>query len=177
MDWHVVPRSFIDGSIGALRAPVDLVVQLTGGRDPVSPARIAVDQTDAAAREMLGGVTGAAQKKEAADHQVDEGRRRAEGRREEAERSAEARVEAAEEAKAQRLDNVADMADRRREAEETAAGAPEKAPTDGERKARLVQLDEKADALSEKEKALTAREEAERLEESTAAVKAARKAN
>ncbi len=118
MDWHVVPRSIIDGSIRAVRAPVDLMVGLTGGRDRVSPVRIAVDRADAATRETLGRMTWDArlvedgkrrrraaderqkalglrteadQKQEVADRKLDEGRRRAEVRRQQTELSAEAR--------------------------------------------------------------------------------------
>lgn len=204
MDWHVVPRSLFEGSVRAVRTPVDAVVQLTGGRDPVSPARIAVDQAEAAARELFGRVTGdsrlvedalrrreaaqerqralelrgeAVRRKARADGQLATERRRAETRRKGADESADRQVAAAEAREQERRDHIEEVAERKRTAEQKAAEAREQSIEERERRARLASLDEQAAAVTEKEKALSSREEAERLEESTAAVKAARKSS
>jgi hypothetical protein len=203
MDLHVIPRTLIDRWIRTARLPVDVAVSLIEGSDPVGPAHIAVDETDASARELLGRLTGdgdllaeASQKRaaankrrdalrlrrEAADDQgkavetIHSGRRRADARRQQAEKTAEAREAVAEKVAEQELHRVDEQVRKERSAVRNADKAASERRIKQERNAKLQTLEDKESALSEKEQALTTREEAERLEEAAASIKAERKA-
>lgn len=203
MDLRVIPRTVIDGSIRLTRLPFDVAASLVEGRDPVGPAHIAIDRTDASARELIGRLTGdrhlleqAIRKRAAANKRgealrlrnqadqdqveavgtIEHGRRQAEERREQAERTAQAREATAEKVAERQLSEVENEARRERSAVRKAEQAAEDRREKQERRARLQSLDEKESALSEKEEALTTREEAERLEETAASIKAERKA-
>jgi hypothetical protein len=203
MDLHVIPRTVIDRSIRMARLPLDVAIDLIEGSDPVGPAHIAVDRTDASARELFGRITGdeklvseAAQKRAAANKRgealrlrnqaardeveaveaIDSGRKKAESRRKQAEKTAEAREAAAEKRAEEELRQVDTQASRQEAAVHNAEKVAAERRAKQERRAKLEALEDKESALAEKEDALTTREEAERLEEAAASIKAERKA-
>jgi hypothetical protein len=202
MDLRTIPRTLFEQSIRAARLPVDVAVRLVEGPDPVGPVHIAVERTDASAREMFGRMTGdrglvaeAARLRSAADKRtealklraearrdhedavktIDAGRRRAASRRRVSNGTADAREASAGKAQKERLSQVDSAEVRQREAVHQAERAAERALEKEERRARLSALDVQDRAVSQKEGAITSREEARRLQDAAAAAKEDRK--
>ncbi|HZT65922.1 MAG TPA: hypothetical protein VFA11_09040 [Acidimicrobiales bacterium] len=202
VDIRAFPRSVFERSVDTVRAPVDAVARLIGGGHPASPVRAAIDQADAAVRETVGRLTGdthlvaearrrraaaderhqaarlqaeAEAKRRQADESLAAGKRRAEAQRRRAAEAAERQATAADRTKQQKLAELDQTVSKQRAAQRRAAEVHEKAIHDEERQARLATLEDEEAALAHEEEALSAREEAERLEETAAAVKAARK--
>lgn len=198
MNLRTVPRTAVKGYLKALRWPVDRALRATGRSD----AEVVVDQADATARGVAGEVLGDDDLKRDASRRgtaADERQRAQRLRGAAKERSAEADAEMAEQQeRAERLRTQAEnAAERRREQarkerderkraqqragrERKAASAKAKqhvdeAIEDRAKRARLEQLDEEAEAIEQREQALTASDEAKRLADAAGRAKAARK--
>jgi flagellar biosynthesis GTPase FlhF len=204
MSLRVIPRSAVDGAVKLARLPLDVAVSLLPANgDGSRPAvRIALDRWEATLRQLAGSVlrddelrADAVRRRAAADERARALalRNTAERRRSEADEHLADRVEEAEEQRAEaqsRAERQREQAARRR-AERTAAAArtetkrkaanrkahSQVAETIEEKadEARLAQLEAEANALEERERTLTARSEAQRLQDEATARKAARK--
>jgi hypothetical protein len=174
-------RTTAKTTLRLVRLPADVAISLVGRRSSAGQAaQVVVDRADAVAREAVGRITG--------DDAL-----RAEARRgREAASTRETAVDLREEAQARR-----EHADTKRErAEKTAdqqkAGAERRAKTrktqarkqaaserqeqrEREERDKLASLERKREALQEREGALEAADEAQRLEAAASGVKAARK--
>lgn len=197
--FTAVPRAIVGTTLKVARLPLDTVLKLTG-RD----RSLAADAAEAAVKETTAKATGDTQLKAEATAQkvaTDE-RRKAEALRAASTQATE-KAEAdhdQQQKKVERERKAAEKraADRKRQAEEkrtkgkaaaakterdrkAAAAKAEAADKDRlaetERRERLEQLDREAVALEEKEGALTASDEAQRLKDAAATVKAKRKAD
>jgi hypothetical protein len=198
MNLRSIPRAAVGGYIKAVRWPIDRVL----GRAGRSAPERAVDRVDATARGVAGTVLGddelkrdAARRSAAVDERaradklrgaaeaqsqvaterLDERRTQAEQRREQAARTAERKREQAEkdrEAKARKAKQAEQR--RKRAAEKTAAQREEAIESEAKRE-RLDALEAEKTALAEKEEAVTATDEARRLEAAAGRAKAQRK--
>ena len=200
-----IPRSAVDAGVKLTRLPLDIVVSmLPGNGSGTKPAAgIAVDRLEATLRDAAGIALfdnelreDAMRRRLAADERERELRLRAEAerrsaeaderfsarvedaedRRSAAEKRAEHERQAAEQRKQERAANA-----KRREQEGKAANRRARAKVDEmiEEKAdeaRLEQLKAEARALEQREAALTAQAEAQRLQDEATKKKAARKA-
>ena len=186
MNLRSLPRAAVGGYIKAVRWPIERVLSLRGG-----DGELTVDRAEAAARDVAGTALGDQELRAEAGARFDAADRREHAQDLEAQaprEAAEARqrrtaaVEAARERKRradrERLQRKRAAAraerDRKDTAQEVVARAHESIDEQAKRE-RLAQLDQEAAAQAEREEALTARDEARRLEAATAGVKAARK--
>ena len=204
MSIRDIPRSAVGGAVKLTRLPLDIVVSmLPGNGSGTRPAAaIAVDRFEAALRDAAGIALfddelreDATRRRIAADERERELRLReaaerrsaeaderfsarvedAEDRRTAAEKRAEHERQAAEQRKQQRAANA-----RRREQARKAANRKVRTKIDEKLdeeadEARLEQLKQEAAALEERERALTAQAEAQRLQDAATKKKAARK--
>jgi colicin import membrane protein len=202
MTFRTIPRAAVTGSLTAIRLPADGILRYAGDSRGVASFRIALDRADASVRRVAANVLGDQQLREdaaaltvAADERAEALRLRA--RAEEVEERADAKVsereseadrrraEATEEAKRKRQaaderrdaakERAAKQAESRREAARKEAAEVANVIAERDERARLEQLDAKAEAVEEKSEALEAADDAQRLREATAAVKAERK--
>jgi hypothetical protein len=204
MGLRDIPRSAVDGAVRLTRLPLDVAVSLLPGNGSGArpAAAIAVDRFDAALRDAAGMMLfdtelrdDATRRRVAADERARELRLRAEA----AQRSARAderfsaRVEDAEDrrtAAERRADDERAAAERRKQERKAAAARAAQARKAATRKAhaqaaevideaadevRLQQLKSEAMALEEREAALAAQAEAQRLQDEATKKKAARK--
>lgn len=194
-----VPRLVVETTLKVVRLPIDSVLKLAG-RD----RSLAADATEAAVKDAVATVTGDDRLKAdaAAQRVATDERRKAETLRDAAtQATAKAEADLADDqAAAERERKAAEKraAERKRKAEEKrktdkaaaakaerarkasaakAAAAEKERLADKERRERLAQLDREAGALGEKEEALTAADEAQRLKDAAAAAKEKRKAD
>jgi hypothetical protein len=204
MSLRVIPRSAVDGAVKLARLPVDIAVSLLPANgDGSRPAlRIAVDRWEATLRQIAGYAlrddelrVDAVRRRAAADERARALRLRdtAERRRAEADEHLADRVEDAGKqrtAARSRAERQRTQASRRR-TERTAAaarteskrkaanrkvrGQVEEAIEEEADEARLAQLEAEAKALEERERALAAQSEAQRLQDEATARKAARR--
>lgn len=194
-----VPRIVVGTTLKIVRIPLDTALKLAG-----HDRSLAVDAAEASVKEAAATVTGDQQLKAEADRQrvaTDE-RRKAESLRSAAtqatqkaeadhaedqaqvekerkaadERAEERKRKAAEKRKKDKADAAKAERDRKAAADKAEAAKKEKL-ADVEKRERLEQLDRESKALAEKEGALTASDEAQRLKDAAAAAKAERKAN
>ena len=204
MNVRAIPRTAVDGYLRLVRLPLDAAIGLLPGNGTGrgTAAALALDRVDAAARAVAGAVFAdsvlredAARRHLAADERGRAFRLRAEAqrkRREAESRLAERQDQAARQRQRakQRAEGTRRQAERRREQKTRQAAKTESkrrgtsrkaaARIDGAvdaraRQARLKTLDRKADALREREEALTASDEARRLAGAASKAKAARK--
>jgi hypothetical protein len=202
MGLRDIPRTAVGGYIKLARLPIDTGLKLIGRGGNGNATKLAADRVDATAREAAATVLGDDQLKEDAQrrHQATEQRQRAVKKRAQATRkSAEAdaelqeRTESAEKRRTQaakrasqrkqtaqgaarkRQQRAAETERKRKQASEKAAEQVDEQIADRERRLRLEQLDTKSGALEEREEALTAADEAQRLEKAAATAKAERK--
>jgi hypothetical protein len=184
-----IPRTAVEGYLRALRWPVDRTLRLAGDR--AAGAELTVDRVDATLRGLAGQAlldrelrAEAKRRHTAADEREKALRLRAEaelraerGEQEATEERDRARTRRAraEDQRRQRTRHAAQTEERRRKATARTAAATEEAIDHRAKRARLEQLDTKAGALTEREEALTARDEAQRLGKAAAKAKAARK--
>jgi hypothetical protein len=197
---RTIPRAAVGGSLTLVRLPIDGALQLAGGNDSIE---LALDRAEAAVRSLAGMaladevlIDDAARRREAADERARAQRLRAAAERhtERAEervahgvndadrvraRAAEEeqreRQEARERSKSQKA-RAEKTAKRRKSAAADLADRREEAIDDAAKRERLHDLETREGALQKKGEALTAREEAARLEEAASRVKAQRKA-
>jgi hypothetical protein len=188
MNLTSLPRAAVGGYIKAVRWPIDRALRLRGGD---GDGKLAVDRAEAAARDVAATALGdqelkaeagarfdAAERRERAQDLEAQARREAaeaEQRRNAAQQEARERKRLADRERQQRKRAAARAErDRKAAAEEVVARAHEGIDEQAKRD-RLEQLDQEAAAQTEREQALTARDEARRLATATADAKAARK--
>ena len=196
--FTVIPRVVVGTYVKVARIPIDTALKLKG-RD----RSLAVDAAEAAVKAKAASVTGdeqleaeawakriatderrkaqtlreaATQATAKAEQDAEQAAARVRREKKEAdERVAERKRKADEKRKRDKA--AAAKAERDRKAAATKAEAERKAALgQSEKRERLVQLDREAKALTEKEEALTAADEAQRLKDAAAAAKASRKA-
>jgi hypothetical protein len=204
MEVRSLTRAALDTWLKAARVPIDAATRAlpNGTRGPRAAARLAVDRTDATLRATLGRalrdpvfVADAQQRRVAADKRAEAIRLRAEAEQREASaeqrhqqelRAAEQQREAARREAAEKQAKVRKEREAREKAAERQAAAQQRniersreqelAEVESEAKrTRLRVLDDEADAAEKEEEALTAADEAKRLERAAARAKAARK--
>lgn len=204
MNLRTIPRTAIDGYLKLVRLPLDTAVALLpgNGTGPGAAAGLALDRADAMVRAMAGMALGdtvltddAARRSVAADERQralrlrTEAERKSQGakehaaeRHDEAERRRrQAREKADEERRRarrtaeQKKKRAAKQEQSRRQSSRKAAARTQAAVEKKGRNARLEALDAEADALREKDEALTASDEARRLRQTASKAKAQRK--
>lgn len=204
MSLRAIPRGAVDGAVKLARLPLDVAVSLLpgNGNGARPAASIAVDRWEATMRELAGYALlddelreDAARRRMAADERARALRLReaAERRRAEADERLDDRVEQEEEQRSeaeQRAERQRREAEQRRDAKARAAAQAESKRKAASRRARarvdeaieqqadearLEQLRAEARALEEREAALTAEDEAQRLQDAATAKKAARR--
>lgn len=204
MSLRAIPRGAVDGAVKLARLPLDVAVSLLPGNgDGARPAAsIAVDRWEATMRQLAGYALlddelrdDAARRHMAADERARALRLReaAERRTAEADERLATRVEQAEEhrsAAGERAERQRRQAEQRKQAKARAASQAQSRRKAASRRARakvegaieeqadearLEQLKAEAKALEEREVALTAADEAQRLQDAATAKKAARR--
>lgn len=202
MTLKAIPRTAVDRSLKLARVPADTLLGIAGLRADVGAAKLGVDRVDATLRATAATVLGDRDLQQDADRRreaADERERAARLRSEAQSRSETARdrAEAREEQAADRREQAAEQAGKKRQsaekrsqavkgqatkaakqrksAAEKKAAQEKQAVQEQAKRGRLDQLETKEEALGEKEAALTARDEAERLGDAAAAAKAERK--
>lgn len=204
MNLRTIPRAAVGGSLKLTRLPLQAATRLLPGqqRGLGSGARLAVDQADASARSLAGSLLGDAQMREEAQARraaVRERRRALDLRRRAAQSTAQADEqvqERSEQARTRRRQADAQAGERRRGAQrekqrtKQAAASTERRRVKSSReveekvdkkieqdapKERLEALESLGKAQEQRDQALTERDEAERLGEAAAALKAGRK--
>ena len=197
---RAISRAAIGGSLTLVRLPVDGVLRLAGDG---GAGAVALDRAEATLRSVAGFaladdalVHDAARRRQAADERaralrlhsqavaeaegaaqtVQESREEAARVRARASESAEREKREAAERKAARKGKATASARKRREATASAAARRKDAIAGEEKRARLQVLETRADAISEKEEALAAREDAKQLRKAASKAKAQRKA-
>lgn len=205
MSIRAIPRTAVDGAVKLARLPLDIAVSLIPGNGSGArpAAGVAVDRMDARLRDAAGVVLRdselrdeAMRRRVAADERARANRLRkeAEARSEMADARFSVRVEDAEERRTtaeDRAENERVAAGRRKQQRKQAAASTEHKRKSASRQARakaadvieedadtahLEQLKAEADALEERERALVAEAEAQRLQDEATKKKAARKA-
>lgn len=204
MSMRTIPRSAVGGAVKLARLPLDLAVSLLpgNGAGPRPAASIAVDRWEATLRRVAGYALrddelreDAARRRVAADERARALRLRvaaerrsaeaderladrfeqAEEHRSVAQERAERQRQAAEQQRAAKARAAAQAESRRKAATRRARANVEQAIEEQADEARLERLRAKAQALEEREVALTAEDEAQRLQEAATAKKAARR--
>lgn len=204
MNLRTIPRAAVGGSLKLTRLPLQAATRLLPGqqRGLGSGARLAVDQADASARSLAGSLLGDAQMREEAQARraaIRERRRALDLRRRAAQSTAQADEqvqERSEQARTRRRQADAQAGERRRGAQrekqrtKQAAASTERRRVKSSReveekvdkkieqdapKERLEALESLGKAQEQRDQALTERDEAERLGEAAAALKAGRK--
>ena len=206
MNVRTLPRTAVDGYLRLLRAPLDRVIGLlpgdgTGARPA---AQATVDRADAQLRGAIGRVlrdpdlsedaqrrmTAAQQRRSAielrdqaertaekADSKLEQREQEATRRRRQASERTQARRRQASQSQEQRKRRAAQAESRRLSATRQAAERRDAQLEQQAARERLETLDTKSDALRQKEKEVTARDEARRLREAADRAKAERKAD
>ena len=204
MNVGAIPRTAVDGYLKLVRLPLDAVIGLVPGNGTgrATAAALALDRVDAAARSVAGAVLGdsvlredaarrrlaadqrgrafrlradAERKSEGAESRLAERQDQADRQRKRAKQHAEKTRRQARRTREQKSRQAAKTESKRRGTSRKAAARADDAVDARARKARLETLDTKADALREKEEALTASDEARRLRGAAGRAKAARK--
>jgi hypothetical protein len=197
-----IPRLALEGCIKLVRLPVDGMLALAGGGDSAAAVKLALDRVEAAVRGTAGAMIGddalqaearrrrdaarerehalrlraeAERRSERADDRIAEKETEADRRRERAADHAEFRRDQAQRRRASTKRQAAQATRRRKQTAKKAAGRAKEAIDERAKPTRLEQLDTKADALEQKELALTAADEARRLREAASSAKANRK--
>jgi hypothetical protein len=172
MNLRSIPRTAVGGYIKVLRWPLDRAL---GGN-----GKLAADRAEAAARDVAGTALGddvlqadASARRAAADRRERAQTLEAAASRKSTEASE--RKRRADRERRERKQAAARAEQQRKQAADKAAGRAEAAIDEQAKRERLEQLDREAAAQADREDALTARDEARRLAEATAAVKAERK--
>jgi hypothetical protein len=204
MSIRDIPRGAVDGAVKIARLPLDVAVALLPGNgDGARPAAgIAVDRLDANVRQLAGYAllddelredarkrlqaaderaralrlrAAAEARTAAADERLADRVEQAEQQRAAAERRAERERRQAEQRRAANKRAAAQAESKRKQASRRAKAKVEEAIAEDADEARLEQLKAEARALEEREAALVAKDEAQRLQDEATAKKAARK--
>jgi flagellar biosynthesis GTPase FlhF len=204
MSIRAIPRTAIGGSIKAVRLPLDIAVSLLpgNGAGPRPSAGLALDRIEAHVRDLAGAALGdevlredagrrrvaadereralrlraaGARRTSAADERLADTQQDAEELREQAaERARGQRAEAAK-LRRQRSQEAARVERTRRAASENAREKVDETIDEQAAAARLEQLEREAAALDEQANAITAQDEAQRLQDAATRRKAARR--
>jgi colicin import membrane protein len=204
MGIRAIPRSAVDGAMKLARLPLDVAVSLLprNGDSARPAARIAVDRWEATLRQIAGYALHdeemradairrraaaderaralrlretAEQRRAAADERLADRVEDAEEQREAAEARAERKRRQATEQRAERAARAARTESKRKAAHREMHEQAQDAIEEEADEARLEQLEAEAKVLEERERALTAQSEAQRLQDAATARKAARK--
>ena len=204
MSIRAIPRTAVGGAVKLARLPLDVAVSLLPGNgDGARPAAtVAIDRWDATLRRIAASalcddvmhadamrreaaaeeraralrLRGAAEDRSAeADERLADRVEKAEERRSAAEERAERERAHAERRRTERIRAAAGVETKRKAANRAVRGQVEEAIEEQADEARLEQLEAEAEALEERERALTAQAEAQRLQDAATARKAARK--
>jgi hypothetical protein len=203
MNVSAVPRGALDRWLRVLRLPANASAKLFRlSDDRASAVEIALDRADATVRDVAGRVwrdetlredararRAAADERQRAlelrreadrrtaqaDDELDDQLTRAESLRANAEQRARAERERVRDQAKAASQKAADNERRGRAASRQKAQAEAAAAEDESRRTRLEQLDRETEVLGEKEKAVVAASEAQRLEQTAAELKATRK--
>lgn len=204
MNLRVIPRTAVEGYIRLMRLPLDGAIALLpgNGTGPSAAATLAVDRADATARAVASAILGdpvlredalrrraaadergralrlrtqAERRTREADEHLDERHEQSERQRQEARERADGRRRRAERGREEKKRGAVRTEAGRRATTRRAAARKAEAVEGRARKERLEALETKSGALREKEEALTASDEARRLEQAAGRAKAARK--
>jgi colicin import membrane protein len=206
MNLRVIPRTALEGYIRLMRLPLDTAIALLpgNGTGPSVSASLAADRAEAAARAIAGVLLGdpvlredagrrraaaderaralrlrteAERKTEEADARLGDRQERAVEDRRQAKQRATAKRRRAEHSREETTKRAARSATKRRATNRRQSARSAEAAEERARKKRLEALDTEADALRERDEALTAADEARRLGEAAAKAKAERKSS
>jgi len=204
MSFRAISRTALGGSIRFARLPIDGMLGLAGENPTATSAKLAVDRVDATVRSVVGTVladdeikqearrrmqatdereraldlrAAAEARSRSAESRAAGLRREAAQRRGAAEREGQSKLRKAEKRRATAKSKATRVSQSRRAAAEKEAARKEGEIDEQAKRARLDQLDAKSEALEEKDTALTAADEAQRLREAATAAKADRKAS
>jgi len=202
MTLLTIPRMALEGYIKLVRLPADGMLALAGGGDSAAAVKLALDRVEATVRGTAGAMLGddelqadarrrretarereralrlraeAERRSERADERIAEQETEADRRRARAAEHARFKREQAQRRRASTKREAARTSQRRRQTAKKAAGRAKEAIDERAKPTRLEQLDTKADALEQKELALTAADEARRLKDAASNAKANRK--
>jgi hypothetical protein len=194
----------IGGSLRLIRLPIDGVLALGGDRTPVTTAKLGVDRADATVRQWAGLMLGnpdlqqdaerlreatdereralnlraeAELRSERAGQNAEKRKQDAARRRKQATETAQQKRRSAQQRRQSTKSTAGKRATQRREAAEESAARTETVIEEGQKLSRLEQLESKQEAVREKEAALTAADEAQRLRDAAATAKQNRKEN
>jgi hypothetical protein len=199
---RTVLRSAIGGYINLVRFPFDAGARLLGDTRWGSRAELTLDRFDAAAREIAGRTLRdeelqengarlraatsereraqflreeAEQRSQQADGRIADQEKKAERQRRAAARRSQDRKKRADHQRQADSRRLTEAESRRKAAVKKAAAETKAALNHRAKEGRLEQLDEEASALVKRERALTAKQEAQRLRRAASKTKAARK--
>jgi colicin import membrane protein len=202
MSLTAIPRAVLDRSIRLARFPADSALKLAGNSSAAGMAKLGLDRVEAAVRAGAGTVlrdeglvhearrqdTATAERKRAAElraqaeQKEQEARQQAQAReqeaaerRQQAAQAAEKRKRSADQKRKAAKSQAAESAQARKENAEKAAAAEKEAAQESARRDQLDHLETKREALEEREGALTASQEAQRLADAASRAKADRK--
>ena len=202
MTLRTIQRTAIGGGLSLTRLPLDTVLRFAGNGGSAAVVRLAVDRADAAARTLLGALLGdeelqddgarlsaaaderaraislrrqADRQTERAEQRVEEREHEAGERRMQAKAKAQQRRDQARQRRNSRKSSAAKTANRRRQAAKQDAARTEARIDERAKRDRVEQLEATTDALRERDAALTAADEGERLGDAAATAKARRK--
>jgi hypothetical protein len=179
MTVRTLPRTMVSSSVRLARLPVDTALRLAPGLSDSARDRIElhVDRWEAGVRQVAGvlladrELRSAGNRQEAAaDYRQDADELRAQA--DELARDGAERARATRRSSRQR---AGDVEGRRKEASRTVAARAEARIDRAAKRARLESLDHQARALAEREEAVTAEDEAQRLRREAGKAKAARR--
>jgi hypothetical protein len=199
---RTISRSAVGGWISVVRFPFDAALRLLGDSHPASRAELALDRFDAAARERAGRALrddelqedgarrrAATRKREEAlslreeaerrslqaDERIADRERHAERQRRGAARRASDMKKQAERERREETRRLKAVEARRKMGVKKSAAETKASLNHRAKKDRLDQLDQEASALAKRERALVAKQEAQRLRRAASKQKAARK--
>jgi hypothetical protein len=199
---RTISRSAIGGYLKLLRFPFDAGIRLLGNGHRASRAELVLDRFDAVAHEVAGRALRdeelledgarlraatnereraqslreeAERRSERADGRVADREKQAERQRREAVRRSEDRKKRADRRRQTEGRRLTDVEARRKAAAKKAAAETKATLNHRAKEGRLEQLDEEASALAKRERALVAKQEAQRLRRAASKTKAARK--
>ena len=199
---RTISRSAIGGYLKLLRFPFDAGIRLLGNGHRASRAELVLDRFDAVAHEVAGralrdeelledgarlrAATNERERAQSLREEADRRSERADGRvadrekqaarqRREAVRRSEDRKKRADRRRQTEGRRLTEAEARRKAAAKKAAAETKATLNHRAKKGRLEQLDEEASALAKRERALVAKQEAQRLRRAASKTKAARK--
>ena len=205
MNARTLPRFAVDRSLRLVRFPIDATIaRLSGGGETGAgpAAKLAVDRVDATVRSIAAAVLSdpvlredarardaagsereramklrdeAERQAERADDRLGDRRDQAEGQRERAEKHVASKVKRANATRDEKAKKAAETEKQRLASSRQAAARTEDAVEQRANQKRVVALDAKSESLADRQEALTAADEADRLAAAAARAKHERK--